>query len=390
MMNHRTMKLSRGVGILLLPLAVLTAQDDAVKSAVRRVQSVFAPDTRVSVFDISWEQRNDAIVLKGEIDNPEAKKELIAAVGAAVSLTVLDSIRVLPDPSLGDNTYGIVTLSVGNIRSKPGEPEELSTQVLMGSVVKLLKKGFGYWYVQTPDQYLGWMDDDAFLTTNRAGADAWAVARKVVMTGNYGIVREQATSDGQPVCDVVIGGIFKSSGVQGSWTPVELADGRKGFIESPLVRDYDEWKQRVRPTPEGVERTARMFVGVPYLWGGTSAKGMDCSGFTKTVFRANGLELQRDANQQSLQGAEVPLTEDFRDVRKGDLLFFGRKATAEKAERITHVGIYLENKQYIHSSGRVRFNSFDPSSPLYNAYNLKRLVRVRRVIPSETIPEVHH
>jgi cell wall-associated NlpC family hydrolase len=156
---------------------------------------------------------------------------------------------------------------------------------------------------------------------------------------------------------------------------VQLPDGRKGFVADADATDYQAWKASRRISPEAIERTARRFMGVPYLWGGTSAKGFDCSGYLKTVFRLNGLELQRDTDQQATEGVAVPTDNDLAEVRKGDVLFFGPRAGVT---RITHTGIYLGGKLFIHCAGMVKLNSLDPASPIYSENLLKRLVKVRR------------
>jgi uncharacterized protein YgiM (DUF1202 family) len=371
----------------LLPLLVLSlllagslhAQQDTITAAIRAVREKVAPDRRVAVFDVTAERRDGLVILKGDVDDAPSRAAVLAAVKSAGAVTAVDSIRVLPDTALGERTYGIVIVSVGNIRSKPGDAEELSDQVLMGTVVKLLKNARGYSYIRMPDRYLGWLDRMEFQPATRAEADAWLSASKVIMTWYFGVVREQADATAQPVCDIVPGCVMKLLGVQGVWTHVELADGRKGFIESPLVENYDQWKKNRRLTGETIARTAKLFVGVPYLWGGTSGKGMDCSGFIKTVYWLNGMELSRDADQQADLGTEVNVGSHFENSRTGDLLFFGQVATAQKPERITHVAIYLENRIFIHSSGRVRFNSLDPASPLFSESLLKRFVRSRRL-----------
>jgi cell wall-associated NlpC family hydrolase len=202
------------------------------------------------------------------------------------------------------------------------------------------------------------------------------------MTAYFGVVRSKPGTSSLPVSDAVPGVLFRDGGVRGPWRAVETPDGRKGFIERRLVTGYDRWKATRQLTATNVELTAKRFIGVPYLWGGTSPKGMDCSGFTKTVFRLNGMELNRDANQQADMGYDVSLADDMRRLSKGDLLFFGQPATAEKAERITHVAIYLQDRQFIHTPGGsgVRIDSFDPAAPNFNEGLRKSLVRARRVI----------
>jgi cell wall-associated NlpC family hydrolase len=173
---------------------------------------------------------------------------------------------------------------------------------------------------------------------------------------------------------------LKSTNKKSGWTTVELANGRNGFVPDTLVQDIIEWNKSRKLTGENLEKTARSFLGVHYLWGGMSVKGMDCSGFVKTVFHLNGVELNRDARQQAQQGAPIDPGENFQNLKKGDLLFFGRKAAAKRREHITHVALYLENRLYIHSSKRVRFSSFDPSSDYYEEPLLKRFVCARRIL----------
>ncbi len=363
-------------------------QEILLSSTVKVVKERYAPDRRIAVFDVTWRRSGAHLMVKGEVDHPDAKRDLLNALTESGFKDIVDSIVVLPDPQLNERRFGIVTVSVGNMRTEPSQAAELGTQVMMGSVVKLLKKRGGWYYVQSPDQYLGWLEDDAMALTTPEGVEEWRAQPKVITTAYFGIVREQPSASALPVSDIVVGTLMRSVAERGAWREVALPDGRRGYVERHLVEDYASWQTSRRLSPENIERSAKMFIGVPYLWGGTSPKGVDCSGFTKIVYRMNGLELNRDANQQALMGEEIPLDDDLTQLRKGDLLFFGRKATEDKPERITHVGIYLENKKFIHSSGRVKINSLDPSAPDYDEGNHKRLVRARRVIGSTHIPEV--
>jgi cell wall-associated NlpC family hydrolase len=182
------------------------------------------------------------------------------------------------------------------------------------------------------------------------------------------------------MCDRV-----RKAGEAGDWYKVELPDQRAGYLPKTAAENYSAWKQARRATPENIERAARMFVGRPYLWGGNSPKGFDCSGFTKMVFFLNGIDLQRDSSRQADQGVAVALDDDLSQLMKGDLLFFGRPARRGRPERVVHVGIYLGDKLFIHSSERVRISSLDPRSPLRDENRIRTLLRARRLVPDQRL-----
>ena len=346
-------------------------------AALKSVKDKFAPDTRVAVFDVTTERKGDAVVVRGEVGDPAAKRAALAAVSAAGHTDIVDQISVLPDPALGAETWGIVTVSVAHVRGRPSHPAEQVTEVPMGAVVKLLKRQGSWYYGQTEtENYLGFFEGAHVAPTSRAGVDSWARAPRLMTTALFTLVRERAAADAPPVCDLVAGSVLKGSASQGGWRAVELPDGRKGFVEQAAVQDYEAWRQARRLTPDAIEKTSLLFMGVPYLWGGTSPKGFDCSGFTKTVFRLNGVEIARDTDQQADQGTDVPIEKDLSQLKKGDLLFFC--PSAARRDQITHVGIYLGDGVFIHCSGLVKRNSLFAGSPIFSDNLLKRLVKVRR------------
>lgn len=344
---------------------------------VTRVRDQVAPDTRVTVFDVKAEAKGNAIELTGDVEQAAAKDALLKALREAGFPNVVDKISMLPDPALAARPLAVVTVSVAVMKTKPSHSSELGNQLIMGMVVKVLKKDGGWYFVQSlDDRYLGWMETDHLAFMTREQVDSFARAPRVIVTALFTLVREEASPDAPAVADLVVGNVLGTSGQKGGWLAVQLPDGRKGFVSQADATDYQAWKASRKITPENTEQTARRFMGVPYLWGGTSAKGFDCSGFVKTVFRLNGTELQRDADQQSNEGVAVPTDNDLARLRKGDVLFFGPRAGVT---RITHTGIYLGGKLFIHCAGLVKLNSFDPSSPIYSEGLLKRLVKVRRV-----------
>ncbi len=355
------------------------SQTKKIRHVLQSVQQRYAPDLQLAVFNVSYTQTEAGIVVRGEVDDLNAKSAVISKMRKIVKGKVIDSIRVLPDFSLGNATKGIIICEVANVRRKPGEKEELLTQALMGTVVKLLKKECGYFFIQTPDHYLGWLDTASLFVSDQAGVNTWNTASKVIVTKFIGAVYVRSDTSSAIVCEIVDGCILKSTGKKSGWIAVELADGRNGFVPDTLVQDISEWNKSRILTGDNLEKTARSFLGIRYLWGGMSVKGMDCSGFVKTVYHLNGVELNRDARQQAQQGEPIDPGENFQNLKKGDLLFFGRKATAKRREHITHVALYLENGLYIHSSKRVRFSSFNPSSDYYEKPLLKRFVCARRI-----------
>jgi len=351
-----------------------------IKHILKSIQQRYAPDLQLAVFDISYTQTETGIIVRGEVDNPKAKSAVIHAMQRIIKNKVIDSIHVLPDSALGNNTMGIVILSVADVRRKPGKQQELLTQALMGTVVKLLKKEFGYFFIQTPDSYLGWLDTTSIFVSTQTEVDAWNAASKVIVTKFVSEVYARPDTSSTIVCEIIEGCILKTSSKINGWTEVELANGRKGFVPDTIVQDLGEWNKSRVLTGENLEITARAFLDIRYLWGGMSIKGMDCSGFVKTVYHLNGVELNRDARQQAQQGTPIDPGDNFQNLKKGDLLFFGQKTTAKRQKYITHVALYLENGMYIHSSRRVRFSSFNPSSDYYEEPLLKRFLCARRIL----------
>jgi uncharacterized protein YgiM (DUF1202 family) len=357
-----------------------TATNVKIAETVTKLKAKYAPDRRLAVFDMDWRLEGNNVVVRGQVDNREAKDEILAQAKQISGLDVIDSIEVLPNPKLGNRIYGIIRVSVANLRREPGHSSELTSQALMGSVVKILKSNRGWSYCQMPDKYLGWMERGSYIAAGDSLATSWNNAQKVIVIQPYGTIRSEPNLDAEPVSDVVVGVTLKDLGRQGNWVKVELPDKRQGYVQSELIEDFVTWKGSRQANPENIVSTAKQFKGLPYLWGGTSAKGFDCSGFTKTVYWLNGVELLRDANQQVRAGEEIEPGRTFENLRKGDLLFFGRKAQNDSTERIVHVGIYIGNREFIHSSTMVEINSLDPNSPVFNKYRYDTFIRAKRLL----------
>ncbi len=279
-----------------------------------------------------------------------------------------------------EKAYGIVNLSVGNMRSKVDYASELVSQCLLGMPVRIVE-GKGWYRIQTPDEYLGWVHGTTVHRVTKAELDAWNRAEKVVVTARNGVVHSMPNKKSQPGSDVVGGNRLKYEGRKGRFYKVAYPDGRIGYIHKSVAMRESKWRKELKQDAASLIETAHTLVGVPYLWGGTSSKGIDCSGFMQTIFYMHDIIIPRDADLQAQTGERIFINADFSNLQPGDLLFFGRKATAERKERVIHVGMYIGNKRFIHSQGDVRINSFDPADALFDKYNLGRLLYASRILP---------
>lgn len=348
----------------------------------------FIPDKRVALWEVDFTLSGKDVTLKGQTTSPEAKEALIAKL-TANQYSVTDSLRLLPnEEELAGKLYGVVNLSVCNMRSANDFSSEMITQALLGTPVKVLEHRD--WYrIQTPDNYLGWVHRTGITTMTREEVNRWNRAEKVIVTAHYGFAYEKPDVHAQTVSDVVSGDRLKLEATVGNFYKVAYPDGREAYLSKSIAQTEKEWRTSVKQDAESILRTARTLMGIPYLWAGTSAKGMDCSGMVRTVLYMHDLIMPRDASQQAYIGERIEIESDFSNLRPGDLVFFGRKATADRKERVVHVAFYLGDKRFIHSQGDVRINSFDPADALYDEFNLGRLLFATRILDRlGEIPEI--
>jgi hypothetical protein len=378
----RTLLLILAGGILVNACS-RTSDEAAVKDLLAEARKQVAPDRRTAIFRVEGTLEGTTLTLRGTIHSPRHRDELFRYIREKTGYTIVDSLVPLPAPSVGERTMGIVSVSVANMRVKPAHAAELGTQALLGTPVRILERNDEGWFnIQTPDDYCGWTDDHIVRMTERE-YDTWATTPKVIVTAGLAIVGTAKDPGADPVADVVLGNLLLLRKAGSPWTEVELPDGRRGFIPSADVEPFGRWLAEAKDTPERIVATAKRFLGLPYFWGGTSAKGLDCSGFTKTVYYLNGVVLPRDASQQERVGDPIPASEGVPELLRGDLLFFGRKASEGQAERVTHVAISLGGARFIHASNYVRTNSLDPADPEFAPDRAATYLRAKRIIGAD-------
>ncbi|MGK0413799.1 MAG: hypothetical protein ACJA1B_002007 [Polaribacter sp.] len=345
------------------------------------IKATFAPDKRVELFDIEFSKSNEKIILTGETTSKKAFEILLDSLKNR-KLTFVNKVRMLPDSAVGNLQFSIARNSVINIRSKPKHSAELGTQGLLGMSLRVLDKKGDFYRIQTPDQYISWVDKGGITRVNKEDFDAWNASKKVIFTKNFGYVYADKSEDSNIISDITLGGILKFKSLSTNFIEVEYPDKRTGFVKQEDAILYESWLQNLVPSKENIETVAKNINGFPYLWGGTSSKGMDCSGFTKMVYLMNGFIIPRDASQQINAGKMVDKNLNFSDLEKGDLLFFGKKATKKKKQRVTHVGIWLGNDkmEFIHASGNVHVNSMNDSLPNFDEMNKNRYLGSRRYL----------
>ena len=257
--------------------------------------------------------------------------------------------------------WAIPHVSAAHVRTEPRHGAEMSTQALMGWPVKVIERlPSGWSQVELPDGYRGYIIDNSLTFVGSDSIALWLDAPRIITVNVFPIMAYDST--GNAVTDIVQGDIAVSLSCDTISTLIQLPDGRQAFLPRQACIPVEAW-ERQSPNATRILTTARALMGVPYLWGGLTAKGMDCSGLTRLAYLAEGIMLPRDASQQALVGTEV----DQDSVAPADLIFFA----SEKTGRINHVALYAGSDTMLESAGRVRLSPVPWS----------RVVGIRRVLP---------
>ena len=267
--------------------------------------------------------------------------------GGPRPLATLLFVALLATGALAKAGVYVVVVPVANMYSGPNEKADVVSQAIYGSNVTLLVAHGEWSRIQTSDHYKGWLPSRhirILLTGDgyaRSGttvqvqslfANIYAAPdvtrHKPLLTIPYEshleVVADARMSDGKPAPE--------------DWLQVHLPDLRRAWVQAGDVTS----DPKPLSIPESIE-LAKRFLGVPYLWGGRSSFGFDCSGFTQMLLRARGIDMPRDADQQAAWSGVTQI--ERKDLQAGDLLFFGASA-----KEITHTGMYIGEGQFIHDT----------------------------------------
>lgn len=249
----------------------------------------------------------------------------------------------------------------------------------MGTPLKVLDKEDGWAKVETPEGYKGYVIDNALHFLSQGRFESWKKSPRAI-SRNLDTTWLTDTATKRRVTDIVAGSILE---VVDTLCPdmllLKLPDGRRGLGE---LSDFTLVEQWARQCDKGkaldslyatLVSKAEQLMGTPYLWGGTTTKSMDCSGFTKLLYYDLGVILPRDASQQAKVGMSLPIGKiSAQMLRPGDLLFWGRRPQGN----IIHVGVYCGEGQMIHCSGRVQSNGVVAGAPRPHYQYLLKIVRL--------------
>jgi hypothetical protein len=327
--------------------------------------SKYAPDKSLSINEISLkiEENKNSVVGK---TNEKEIFQYLKLYSDSMSYQFL--VSMLPDSSLRDSIYGIVNVSVTAIREKPNHSSQMVDQAILGNYVRLYEK-IGDWYLcQTEYDYVGWINKTAIHLCNENDLVLWTTNSSHIVSALNSTLYTKPDDNSLPVTDLVLNNIIQRIGIYLEYSKFCLPDGREGFL---LNSDFNTVKMigNNNSAVKIIEK-AKELLGTPYLWGGNSTKGSDCSGFTQLLFKSEGFFLPRDARQQASLGKKI----NIHELLQGDLIFFGSK------EKVTHVGISLGGYDYIHQGGKVEIHSLDEKSKIFNSSRAKTYMFAKRIL----------
>lgn len=352
---------------------------DSLEHLLAKIRKEYTPDVRDNY--LGYQIKDGNLIIESTLAKAlEVSKKELLMKGYVGQIET----KLLPDATtLNGFTYALANVSVTTNRIGTKNASEVMTQMLLGMPMDVLTQKSGYCLVRTPDGYLSWVTKGTIKLLTEQQFKEWKSSNRLIYTNLYGRSYQAPSAGSLPVSDLVQGNILKITGEEGNYYAVEYPDGRKAFVLKSEAQQMSKWMGGEAVKAENILAFGHQLMGTPYLWGGTSVKAMDCSGFTKTCFFNNGYIVPRDASQQVQAGDEVDIYENgstslkkcLANLKPADLLFFG-----PNKDKITHVAFYIGDGKFIHESGMVKINSLKPGTEDYDEGHAIDLVKARRFI----------
>lgn len=296
-----------------------------------------------------------------------------------LSLTI--ALILVPKVQGQEKAYGLINVSVCNTRSDADYNAGQESQALLGMPVEILGRKNEWTQIKTPEGYEHWTLSSTIKKVSNEELTLWNHSQQAVVTALTTWIYSKPSKHAQTVSDAAGGNRLKLLGKKKGFYQVEYPDGRQGFISKKDAMPIDLWREKTPKDAGSILKTAYSMMGIPYMWGGTSPKGVDCSGFVRTVLYLHDIIIPRNASQQAKVGLHIDIAPDFSNLQPGDLLFFGSKNADGSPKRVVHVGFSLGGRRFIHSLGCVHTGSFDPTDSNYDEYELHRLLYAVRILP---------
>lgn len=307
-----------------------------LEGVVAEVRERFAPDPRLAFLEVYVEESQGGLVMRGSTSEAAAADELHRRAALLAGARVRDEVVRLPDTA---RPYQVVVrAAVAPLLRGPDLSHPQISQLVLGHRATLLRRSGRWLQVRGEDGYIGWTHLGYVVEMDEGEARAWDMAAggRRVTAVRAGLLDGR----GEPLVRLPFGARVRLA-PDGA---CELPDGRRGRLEGEFVQETERGT-RFPADGAAVVRTALRWLGAPYLWGGVTEGGVDCSGLVQRVFSLHGLELPRDADLQARDAGPARPAGELEALVPGELLFF-----REVPQRITHVAISIGGGEVVHAS----------------------------------------